>query len=171
MGYRSDVAYVITFKPTDNGKALFYIFLTEAKSREEMAFCFDDGLVVNDEKMIMSFQTQCVKWYSDFNDVKCHAKLLDLAEEYVAQESIRSEKANEEMREKFKAEYGKSVNDMGFAEIEERGVKIPEWQDEDLGFSFVRIGENDDDSETRWGGWHDAIHRCQLSRVIDVDLN
>ena len=72
MGYRSDVAYMITFhKPED-----YWGFVAEAKCDPETQFCFsDDGFKQDDEHLALMFSADSVKWYPDYEDVKCHNKL------------------------------------------------------------------------------------------------
>ena len=172
MGYRSDVAYLILFLPTENGKALFYTFLAEAKAKQETQLCFEDNdLEVDEEKLRISMQAESVKWYEDYEDVECHNALLALADEYRSQEFVRAQTLNDALREKFEKEHGKPVNQFSFDELEQRNIKMPDWHGEDIGHSFVRIGENDDDCEFRWDGWHEAYERCNLSRDIMFDLS
>ena len=90
MGYRSDVAYTIRF----NGKAnelledvekSFKLFLAEAKVKPETAGCFGDhdNLYVNEDKLELNFYCEDAKWYSSYDDVKCHEELISLAREWV----------------------------------------------------------------------------------------
>jgi hypothetical protein len=79
MGYRSDVAYKIKFE--DEGQ--WNVFLLEAKSKPETRLCFEDeSLSVVHDKQELRFVVQDVKWYEDYEDVKCHIKLFDLCDEY-----------------------------------------------------------------------------------------
>ena len=79
MGYRSDVAYKIKFE--DEGQ--WNVFLIEAKSKPETRACFEDeSLSVVHDKQELRFLVQDVKWYEDYEDVKCHIKLFDLCDEY-----------------------------------------------------------------------------------------
>lgn len=99
MGYHSEVGYVIAFdkniqwtdEATDEdkkltGEGIFNTFLTEAKSNEDTKLCFDEDespLEVDHENLILKFHLDSCKWYDDYDDVKCHERLLDLAEEYI----------------------------------------------------------------------------------------
>ena len=76
MGYRSDVAYMITFhKPED-----YWGFVAEAKCDPETQLCFtDEGFKQNDEKLAIMFSADSVKWYPDYEDVKCHRALWEKA--------------------------------------------------------------------------------------------
>lgn len=72
MGYRSDVAYMITFnKPED-----YWGFIAESKCDPETQLCFtDEGFKQDDENLRIMFSADSVKWYPDYEDVKCHNKL------------------------------------------------------------------------------------------------
>ena len=80
MGYRSDVAYKITFHDKD----LWNVFLIEAKAKPETRLCFEDeDMKVDYEKCEIKFLAQAVKWYSDYPDVKCHYDLFELCDDYL----------------------------------------------------------------------------------------
>jgi hypothetical protein len=97
MGYRSEVGYVIAFDKdlkyaddvSDKDKLLtgvdvFNTFLAEAKSREDTKLCFEhDELEVQESSLLLKFYASDWKWYDDYDDVQCHEKLLELAEEYI----------------------------------------------------------------------------------------
>lgn len=88
MGYRSDVAYTIRFTDTgDNtlARQSFYTFLAEAKCKPETASCFsDDEDMRIDEKLLqINFFANSVKWYPEYDDVKCHELLLHMAQDWV----------------------------------------------------------------------------------------
>ena len=101
MGYRSDVGYKIKFdkdlewlesvaddKKNVTSKDLFNLFVTEAKSKEETKLCFDDddgAFEIDDENLSITFFAESVKWYESFEDVQCHEKLLELADEWLEQ--------------------------------------------------------------------------------------
>ena len=104
MGYRSDVGYKIKFdkdlewlesvaddKKNVTSKDLFNLFVTEAKSKEETKLCFDDddgAFEIDDENLSITFFAESVKWYESFEDVQCHEKLLELADEWLEQHNI-----------------------------------------------------------------------------------
>lgn len=123
MGYRSDVAYKISFHNKDQ----WNVFLLEAKSKPETRACFEDeDLTVDYEHHELRFLAQAVKWYDDYPDVKCHSKLMDLCDEY----NDRNDPV----------EYAVS-------------------------YIFRRIGEDEDDCESRTGGdpdWDDVYLSRQL---------
>jgi hypothetical protein len=82
MGYRSDIAYKIAF----NNKEDFWGFIAEAKLDPDTALCFDDkenegNFQVDEEKYEIRFLAESVKWYSEYDEVKCHEKLFDKARE------------------------------------------------------------------------------------------
>lgn len=79
MGYRSEVAYHIKF----NDEGQWNLFLLEAKSKPETRLCFEDeSLSIEHEKQEFRFHAEWVKWYPDYEDVKCHHKLFELCDEY-----------------------------------------------------------------------------------------
>ena len=90
MGYRSTVAYTIRFvgEPDtyEKRKKDFYLFLSEAKVKDETKLCFDEqddlNLSVNEDKLEINFLVEDVKWYDDYPDVKCHEALMDLSKEW-----------------------------------------------------------------------------------------
>lgn len=120
MGYRSEVAYKIKF--SDEGQ--WNMFLLEAKSKPETRLCFEDEslAVVHDEQEVR-FYADNVKWYPDFEDVKCHHYLLELCDEY----NMRQDKA--------------------FVDAKEATIN-PSW----ASYLFRRIGESEDDIEEQHGG-------------------
>ena len=99
MGYRSEVGYAIQFNKeivwtalaTDEDKKLkgediFNTFLTEAKSNDDTKLCFDENespLEIDKERLLFKFYVDDWKWYDDYEEVQCHERLLELAEEYI----------------------------------------------------------------------------------------
>ena len=100
MGYRSEVGYVIAFQnnidwtdeasdkdKTMTGRDVFNTFLAEAKSHPETKQCFEDidadTYIVNETEMYIKGHWSDVKWYDDYEDVKCHHSLMQLASEYI----------------------------------------------------------------------------------------
>ena len=99
MGYRSEVGYAIRFNKdiewtdhaTDEDKKLtgadiFNTFLTEAKSNDDTKLCFDENespLEIDKERLLFKFYVDDWKWYDDYEEVQCHERLLELAEEYI----------------------------------------------------------------------------------------
>jgi hypothetical protein len=99
MGYRSTVAYTIRFTPDPENspyktlegikqaKASFNVFLAEAKSK--LSGAFDDKcLVVDEDNMAINFFADDVKWYEDYEDVKCHEALMDLSKEWTEESEV-----------------------------------------------------------------------------------
>jgi hypothetical protein len=92
MGYRSNVAYTIrfTFTPQENeedARNSFYVFLAEAKTKFPTAFG-DECLKVDEENYALNFFAENVKWYEDYDDVKCHEGLVDLAREWCSETDV-----------------------------------------------------------------------------------
>ena len=145
MGYRSDVAYTIRFTSGDErAEASFYTFIAEAKAKAATAPCFSEeqknwsggnGFIVDAERFRINFSANDVKWYSDFNDVKCHEALIELADEWVNQCDEGSE------------------------------VAVPYTG---IAYVFIRIGEENNDIEERFGGDYDYSW-VQVCRSIDRD--
>ena len=125
MGYRSDVAYKITFDNTDQ----WNVFLIEAKSKPEIRLCFEDeDLEVDHEKCEIRFLCEGTKWYSDYPDVKCHELLLELVDEY----DQRDTEGTEYIASYLFRRIGESDDD-----CEERFGGEPDWDDIYLSRSLV----------------------------------
>lgn len=98
MGYRSTVAYTIRFTPRAEGisspteeelkecKESFYTFLAEAKVKCSGAFG-DKDMKVDESNMAINFLVENVKWYEDYEDVKCHEELIDLSKAWEEMEN------------------------------------------------------------------------------------
>jgi len=101
MGYRSDVAYTIRFTTDDErAKQSFYTFIGEAKAKAATAGCFTEeqknwhggnGFIVDEGRFRINFSADNVKWYTDYDDVKCHMALIELASEWANDEDNHSE--------------------------------------------------------------------------------
>ena len=176
MGYRSDVAYMVCFKDEEvdgvnKGKEMFYTFLAEAKSKTEIANCFLDvaqawgGFNVDEKNLRFEFCADSVKWYDGYSDVDCHNALVDLAREYVDADNERVDKVNSALRLEFEDKYGH----LSYEDIEKQGIKRPNYIGEVVGYSYVRIGEEDTDTDCKWNGWEEALERCSMSRSINFD--
>ena len=100
MGYRSTVAYTIRFTPIpDNNvdsptaeavqecNASFYCFLAEAKVKCSGAFDKEFGVMVDEGNMAINFLAENVKWYEDYDDVKCHEELMSLSKAWEEMEN------------------------------------------------------------------------------------
>ena len=90
MGYRSDVAYKIAF----NNKEDFWGFIAESKLDPDTALCFDEDswgkeyFEVDEEKYEIRFFADSVKWYDDYDEVKCHENLWSKAEDRCDEEQV-----------------------------------------------------------------------------------
>ncbi len=155
----------------NKGKEMFYTFLAEAKSRTETANCFLEegkpfaGFVVDEKRLRFEFYADNVKWYDGYTDVDCHNNLVDLAREYVDTDDERVEGINVKLRAEFEAKYGH----LSYEDIEKQNIPRPNYVGQVVGYSFVRIGEEDTDNDCKWGGWEEAIERCSMSRSINFD--
>ena len=125
MGYRSDVAYKITFHNKDQ----WNVFLIEAKAKPETRLCFEDNdMVVDHDKCEIRFLAHAVKWYSDYPEVKCHDLLLELVDEY----DQRDTEGTEYIASYLFRRIGESDDD-----CEERFGGEPDWDDIYLSRSLV----------------------------------
>ena len=141
MGYRSEVGYVIAFQnnidwtdeasdkdKTMTGRDVFNTFLAEAKSNPETKQCFEDidadTYIVNETEMYIKGHWSDVKWYDDYDDVKCHHKLMEMASEY-----INSQRDNTNI--KF------TTISYGFVRIGEENDDIETEYDGDEGWDLV----------------------------------
>jgi hypothetical protein len=81
MGYRSEVGYKIKFDKQED----FWGFIAEAKLDPDTVLCFDEDswgkeyFEVDEENYEIRFLADSVKWYSEYDEVKCHEKLFDKA--------------------------------------------------------------------------------------------
>jgi hypothetical protein len=73
MGYRSDVAYAIRFKNKEHR-----IRFMAAQAIDPL-IKLEEFKLVDEDVVLLHFED--VKWYSDYDDVKCHERLLDDAKE------------------------------------------------------------------------------------------
>ena len=74
MGYRSDVAYVIKFDDIETRDN--FVTLMLAKNDKLITQALDECEYGYEDDPIITFETQSVKWYSDFDDVKAHRRLM-----------------------------------------------------------------------------------------------
>ena len=84
MGYRSDVAYVIKFNDIETRDN--YITLMLAKNDKHITEAVNDCEYRYDDDPIITFESQSVKWYPDFDDVKAHRALMHDAVEIYGEE-------------------------------------------------------------------------------------
>ena len=133
MGYQSTVAYKIKF----DDKERFNAFVVEAKLDPTTQRCFEkenmewNNFEVEEDLLEIRLLAEWVKWYDDYEDVKCHLELL-----------VKARTHNELSKE-------------------DNNGDVCWW-------IYRRIGENEEDVETRYEGecdW-DAV---ELSRSIIVD--
>jgi hypothetical protein len=90
MGYRSLVAYTIRFVGDDDKKSeqSFNTFLCEAKAKIPALWAGEEGsinewLEIDMVKWQFNFHTpHDIKWYPDYDEVKAHMALWDLAREF-----------------------------------------------------------------------------------------
>ena len=90
MGYRSLVAYTIRFVGDDDKQSeqSFNTFLCEAKAKIPALWAgeedsINEWLEINMVKWQFNFHTpHDIKWYPDYDEVKAHMALWDLAREF-----------------------------------------------------------------------------------------
>lgn len=137
-------------------KEMFYMFLTEAKVNENTMRCFDEevdgaekeeGLYIDQDRLLIKFYADYVKWYPDYDDVKCHEALLDMACDY--------------FNEKDGDAIGGYRQDRVSAEFPDKGRLIST--------HFVRIGEEYNDIETVSNGGFYATDMLGVSRDVFFD--
>lgn len=78
MGYRSDVAYMIKFSSPED----YWGFIAESKCDPDTTKCWEDdfeSFKQNDKLLAIQFACEGVKWYDDYEDVKCHMSLWEKA--------------------------------------------------------------------------------------------
>jgi hypothetical protein len=93
MGYRSEVAYRIVFGNEDVMK----LFLAEAKVKLETMEAFvnaeedgdfpDEAIRISLDEKEISFHAHGWKWYDEYEIVKAHTALIELAKTYNERES------------------------------------------------------------------------------------
>ena len=143
MGYRSEVAYTIRFKD----EASYRLFIAEAKAKPETAGCFksDEACVdeceCDDARLAITFHADQVKWYPSYPEVRMHEELIEQAQEWIDGDTHVAIKDGE----------------IDINLIEHR-----------LGFIFLRIGEDSNDIEERFGGDYEWDW-MQVSRQIVMD--
>jgi hypothetical protein len=144
MGYRSEVAYTIRFKD----EASYRLFIAEAKAKPETAGCFppNDGSAFDecscdDARFAITFHAEDVKWYPSYPEVQMHEHLIQQAEDWVNSEEHVATKS-------------------GAIEVNLIAQR--------LGYIFIRIGEEADDIEHRFGGDYDWDW-IRVSRQIITD--
>jgi len=126
MGYRSLVAYTIRFVGNDDKKSeqSFNTFLCEAKAKIPALWAGKEGsinewLEIDMAKWQFNFHTpHDIKWYPDYDEVKAHEALWDLAREFnednntiVGQMFIVGEEADD-------------INQRAFGELEDDYIRL-----------------------------------------------
>lgn len=84
MGYRSDVAYVIKFDDIETRDN--FVTLMLAKNDKWITQALDECEYGYDDDPVITFETQSVKWYDSFDDVKAHHQLMREAVEIYGEE-------------------------------------------------------------------------------------
>jgi len=74
MGYRSDVAYVIKFDDIETRDN--FVTLMLAKNDKWITQALDECEYGYDEDPVITFETQSVKWYDSYDDVKAHHAMM-----------------------------------------------------------------------------------------------
>lgn len=129
MGYRSDVAYTIRFTTEE----AYRLFIAEAKVKD-LGSCFSDDKAhwdeaeCDDARWRINFHATSVKWYDSYPDVVKHNLLIALAGDWVESD------AHNQIKDGVQ----------GLDEVQHR-----------IGYVFARVGEDDDDNETVYGGNYD----------------
>lgn len=124
MGYRSEVAWVLRFKDTNQMRD--YINLLRYKRDEHINTALEEIKQSTDPEPILFFSDDFLKWYDDYEDVRAHHFIMDHAYEL----------------------YG-----------------------DDVGWRFIRIGEESDDIEERHdGNVDDMWDYIYVSRSINGNL-
>lgn len=126
MGYRSDVAYTITFR--DKATLNEFIALVMLKGEVERKALGECQIVVDADKFCeVNFYNQSVKWYDSYPEVVAHEWLLDFA------------------AERFEP---------------------------NAAYRFIRIGEELEDNEDKYGGVDELIDwDLGISRSIYIPFN
>lgn len=137
MGYRSDVAYGVKVDEVNlsenateeeknlSADGIFLLMLTEMQGDEVAKKCFDSTnevnnyLTINKENRTIKFYADSLKWYDNYEDVKAHERLYEIAEEYA--EQYGSETMNNPVSCAF-IRIGEETDD-----VEERGGGYDPW--------------------------------------------
>lgn len=98
MGYRSDVAYVIRFKTTEQRDA--YMELVKHRNDEHMVNALED-CESRYEEPIITFETNNIKWYPNHEYVQGHSKLLAWATEIYEDAAWRCVELGEDGQEEI----------------------------------------------------------------------
>ncbi len=80
MGYRSDVGYVIAFENVEELKKFVAINMLISGRREALQEC---GVFIGqtDDRPMLFYHAEDIKWYSSFPEVQAHTELLNFVDE------------------------------------------------------------------------------------------
>jgi hypothetical protein len=84
MGYRSDVAYVIKFNDIETRDN--FVTLMLAKNDKWITQALDECEYGYEDDPVITFETDSVKWYDTFDEVKAHRTLMREAVEIYGEE-------------------------------------------------------------------------------------
>ena len=84
MGYRSYVAYVIKFDDIETRDN--FVTLMLAKNDKHITEAINDCEYRYNDDPIITFESESVKWYDSFDDVKAHRALMHDAVEIYGEE-------------------------------------------------------------------------------------
>lgn len=73
MGYRSDVVYALEFRELNCKRKFVALAKLNPKFNEALKECEH----VDDDKLYMYANFDYVKWYDEYEDVKCHMEMLE----------------------------------------------------------------------------------------------
>lgn len=179
MGYRSDVSYLILFPD----EARYHTFLTVARTLSNQPIVNDEITDVNGQKQwgdmvraldetvhgvsmykdsyltfdgkhftfpAIAFKAESVKWYESYEDVHGHESLLALADIGSKQEALSYPVG------------ANAASNIYPVSANTTSKMTP------CTYNFLRVGEDEDDTERRDGGRHVALttHPMYISRSI-----
>ena len=77
MGYRSNVAYALEFRELNCKRKFVVMAKLDPQFNEALKECEH----VDDDKLYLYAEFDWVKWYDDYEDVKCHMDMLSHLDE------------------------------------------------------------------------------------------
>lgn len=77
MGYRSNVAYALEFRELNCKRKFVVMAKLDPQFNEALKECKH----VDDDKLYLYAEFDWVKWYDDYEDVKCHMDMLSHLDE------------------------------------------------------------------------------------------
>jgi hypothetical protein len=115
----------------------YHLFILEAKAKPETAGALDEcTCICNEFRHRIDYRAENIKWYDSYPEVQMHEELIAQAEEWCHDDT------HKELR------FGGAGHDAYR-----------------LGFVFVRVGEDDNDTERREGG-NNAYDWLHITRQI-----